>query len=125
GQRLRKPLHGSFGSWPADSLLSVTIRQRRKRGLWTGTNLLLGLKAIHNGSKLAQDLVGLLMVLNLCGKELAKIAKRLWGVQHLFRPYVSSFAKQTRSAGHITFFMTPTASSVWVTNSSSAFSISS
>ena len=47
------------------------------------SSLLLDLESLNDGGKLAEDLVGLLMVLDLGGNELGEVAKRLGGVEHL------------------------------------------
>ena len=49
------------------------------------TYFLFGLKALNDGSKLSEDLVGLLVVLNLSRDQLGKIAQRLGGVEDLRR----------------------------------------
>lgn len=47
------------------------------------TYFLLSLQALNDGSELLQDLVGLLVVLNLGGDELRKVAQGLGGVEDL------------------------------------------
>ena len=44
---------------------------------------LLHLKALNDRSELAEDIVGLLVVLNLGGDELGQVAQRLRSVEHL------------------------------------------
>lgn len=47
------------------------------------THLLLNLELVHDRRKLREDLVRLLVVLELCGDELGKVAERLGGVEDL------------------------------------------
>jgi hypothetical protein len=47
------------------------------------THLLLNLQLIDNGRQLGENLVCLLMVLELCGDEIRKIAERFGGVKDL------------------------------------------
>lgn len=47
------------------------------------TNLLLNLETLNDRRKLAQDLGGLLVVLELGSDELSKVAKRLRSIQNL------------------------------------------
>ena len=47
------------------------------------THLLLYLELVNNRSQLRQDLVCLLVILELCGNKICKVAKRLGSVKHL------------------------------------------
>lgn len=47
------------------------------------TNLLLNLQAVDDGGKLAENLVGLLVVLNLSGDQISEVAEGLRGVKNL------------------------------------------
>lgn len=47
------------------------------------SSLLFNLKSLNDGGELAENLVGLLMVLDLGGNELRKVAEGLGGVEHL------------------------------------------
>jgi hypothetical protein len=85
------------------------------------THLLFDLQLVHDRCQLRQDLVSLLVVFELGGDEIGKVAEGFGGVEDLI---------STLACAHIsclvcvlTFFMTPTASSVCPTNSSSACSI--
>ena len=66
------------------------------------------------------------MVLHLGGDELGEVAERLRSIKDLqLRSVMRTAHTWLRALMRLTFFITPTASSVCVTNSSSAFSISS
>lgn len=47
------------------------------------TYFLFGLEALDNGGKLGEDLVGLLVVLDLSGNKLGKVAQGVGGVKNL------------------------------------------
>lgn len=49
------------------------------------TYLLLDLQSIHSRSKLAQDLVGLLVELQLGGNKVGQVAQRLGGIKNLYK----------------------------------------
>lgn len=71
-------LHGSCGSWPAEVLAKVVnIR------CVIVTDLLLDLQCIHSRGKLAQNLVGLLVELELSSDEIGQIAQGLGGIKDL------------------------------------------
>lgn len=98
-------------------------------GRWSlTTNLLLDLQPINNWGKLAEDLVRFLVVLQLSRDKICQIPERFRRIQNL-EFFVSKIYQRTctssrKGAKNLTFFITPTASSVWPTNSSSACSIS-
>ena len=84
------------------------------------THLLFNLQVVDHWSKFAEDLICLLMIFQLCSNQIGKIPKWLWRIKNLS----AILASHCSSSDCIhTFFMTPTASSVWPTNSSSACSI--
>lgn len=56
------------------------------------TCLLLDLQALNGWRKLAEDLVGLLVVLHLGSDELSEVAERLRGIQNLWK-VSKSFAR--------------------------------
>jgi hypothetical protein len=47
------------------------------------THLLFNLKVVNNWGKLAQDFVGLLVVLQLSSDKIGKISERFWGIKDL------------------------------------------
>lgn len=69
-------LHGSCGSWP-NTELGV---HRNRLG---PTHLLLHLQTVDDGSKLAEDLVGLLVELQLGGDQVGQVAQGLGGIKDL------------------------------------------
>lgn len=75
--------------------------------------LLFDLEAVYHWSKLAQNLLGLLVILNLSCDEVGKVAQGFRGIKNLVRRGLATSRKSFfAEAGFRTFFMTPTASSV-------------
>lgn len=103
---------------------------RRTRSCTTSrlsvVRLLVLLQLLDEWRELLHDLVGTLVVLHLSRDELGKVSERLRCIEDLFRKSASLFwaLRAVRAEDDLTFFITPSASSVCATNSSSLFSIS-
>lgn len=78
----RRRSRGSCGSWPKATGVS-TVGGSLYVEVCGATNLLLDLQAVHDRGKLAQDLVGLLVILNLGSDEIGEVAEGLRGVKDL------------------------------------------
>jgi hypothetical protein len=74
------------------------------------THLLFDLQLVHDRRQLREDLVSLLVVFELSGDEIGKVAERFGGVEDLVS--TSAYIHTWRLMYVLTFFMTPTASSV-------------
>jgi hypothetical protein len=72
---------------------------------------LLRLEALDNGGELGENLVCLLVVLNLSGDKFGKVAQGLRCVKNLVWS-IRSYLMLDCFGCKLTFFMTPTASSV-------------
>jgi hypothetical protein len=75
------------------------------------THFLLRLEALDNGGELGENFVCLLVVLNLSGDKFGKVAQGLRCVENLIWS-VRSCLTLCSFGRELTFFMTPTASSV-------------
>lgn len=81
--RFRKTLmrpHESYGSWPEKKIVRF---DRFQRQVVLGTYLLLDLQGINGGGKLAEDLIGLLVELELSSDQIGQVAQRLRGIKDL------------------------------------------
>ena len=77
------------------------------------THLLFDLQLVHDGSQLGQNLVGFLVVFELGGDEVGEVAEGLGGVEDLVVKLAFALCAMFGNIDWVlTFFMTPTASSV-------------